>query len=215
MRFVCAVAGAALFACSLAGSAETKDPCRQSLDVPLSSRTLLSIQSRPAGLEIVGTDNNKLHVSCTAGNLDDADSVQLRFTPSSDGGRLAIEGTHLHHGNNNLEVKIEVPRRTNLRIRMGAGQVKVEEIKGDKDIDLYAGQITISSSHGWDYRSVNASVAVGEVRAPVFDADKGGFFRSLNRRFSTGEYRLHAHVTTGQIDIEGRKALSGEDRKPD
>lgn len=215
MRVVYAIAGAALLACSLAGSAETKDPCRQSLDVPLSSRTLLSIQSRPAGIKIVGTDEDKLRVSCTAGNLDDADSVQLRFTPSSDGGRLAIEGTRLHHGNNSLDVKIEVPRRTNLRIRMPAGEVRIEEIKGDKDIDLYAGQITILSSHEWDYRSLNASVAVGEVRAPVFDADKGGFFRSLNRRFTTGEYRLHAHVTTGQIDIEGRKALSGEDRKPD
>lgn len=215
MRVVCAVAGAALLACNLAGFAETKDPCRESLDLPLSSRTLLSIQSRPAGIKIVGTDADKLHVSCTAGNLDDADSVQLRFAPSSQGGRLAIEGTHLHHGNNSLEVKIEVPRRTNLRIRMPAGEVRIEEIKGDKDIDLYAGQITISSSHEWDYRSVNASVAIGEVRAPVFDADKGGFFRSLNRRFPAGEYRLHAHVTTGQIDLEGKKAIPGEDRKPD
>ena len=137
MRVVCAIAGAALLACNLTGFAETKDPCRQSLDVPLSSRTLLSIQSRPAGLKIVGTDKDKLHVSCTAGNLDDADAVQLRFSPSSDGGRLAIEGTHFHHGNNNLEVKIEVPRRTNLRIRMPAGEVRIEEIKGDKDIDIY------------------------------------------------------------------------------
>lgn len=214
MRIVRAVVRVALLACNFVGFAETKVPCRQALNLPLSSRTFLSIQSRPAGLEIVGSDQDGLRVSCTAGSQDDADNVQLRFSPGSGGGRLAIEGAHFHHGNNNLEVKIEVPRRTNLRIRMPAGEVRLEEIKGDKDVDLYAGQITISD-HEWDYRSVNASVAIGEVKAPVFDADKGGFFRSLSRRFLAGEYRLRAHVTTGQIDIEGKRALPGEGRKPD
>ena len=119
------------------------------------------------------------------------------------------------HGNNDLEVKIEVPRRTNLSVRMFAGQVKVEEVKGDKDIEVGAGQITISSIHDGDYRNVNASVGVGEVQARAFGTDKGGFFRNFSRKNSSGDYRLQAHVTTGEIDLLGNAEQKGEAAKPD
>ena len=59
MRFVCAVAGAALFACNLAGIAESKVSCDQTLTAPLRSNAVLAIDSRPAGLEIVGTDQRR------------------------------------------------------------------------------------------------------------------------------------------------------------
>ena len=52
---------------------------------------------------------------------------------------------------------------------MFAGQVTVEEVKGDKDIEVGAGKITISSIHDGDYRNVDASVSVGEVQARAFD----------------------------------------------
>ena len=89
---------------------------------------------------------------------------------------------------------------------MPAGQVKVEELVGDKDIDLYAGQVSISSSRLWDYRSVHASVDIGDVNAQVYGAEKGGFFRTFSKQSATGEYSLHAHVMTGQIELLGTHA---------
>ena len=215
MRFVCAVAGAALFACNFAGLAETKVSCDQTLTSPLRSNAALVIESRPAGLQIVGSDQEKIHVTCSGGNSEDAARYTLlQFSPNPDGGRLTIEGSSARH-DNNLQVRIEVPWKTNLRVHMPAGDVKVEEIKGDKDIDIYAGQITVSSTHEWNYRSVNASVTIGEVRAPMYDADKGGFFRALTRKSANGEYRLHAHVMTGEIDLVGRKARAEGAGGPD
>ena len=176
---------------------------------------MLTIDSRPAGLEIVGTDDETIHVSCTANDEENAKRVTLRFSSTPNGGKLAIEGPHLQHGNNNLQVRIEVPRRTNLRVRMFAGEVKVEEIKGDKDIELGAGQITITAIHERDYRTVSASVGVGEVNAPAFNANRGGFFRSVAKSTATGDYRLHAHVTTGQIDLLGSPEPQEHESKPD
>lgn len=215
MRSVCCAAGVALLACNIAGLAETKIPCSQTLSFPLQSRSVLIIDSRPAGLQIVGTDQEAIHVSCTAGTDDTAKDVAFHLSPTANGGRLSIEGAHLQRGNNNLEVKIEVPRRTNLSVRMFAGEIKVEEVKGDKDIDLGAGQITISSIHDGDYRSVDASVSVGEVQARAFGADKGGFFRDFSRKNSSGDYRLRAHVTTGEIDLLGNAEQKSEGAKPD
>jgi len=219
MRSLSAVSCAVLIACASPGFAQTSATCDQALSAPLQPRAFLFVDSRPAGLEIVGTDQQTIHITCKSGD-DDSDApgqILLRFSPSSDGGKLTIEGTHVRHGNN-LQIRIEVPRRTNLAIRMFAGEVKINEVAGDKDINLYAGQITISDRR-WDYRRVNASVTIGEVRAPVYDADKGGFFRSISRKFTAGEYQLHAHVSTGEIDLLGRKDASAEGasdtRKPD
>jgi DUF4097 and DUF4098 domain-containing protein YvlB len=215
MRSACYAAGVALLACNIAGFAETKIPCGQTLSHPLQSRAVLMIDSRPAGLQIVGTDQEGIRVSCTAGSDETAGDVVLHFSPTENGGKLSIESAAFEHNNNGIQVKIEVPRRTNLSVRMFAGQVTVEEVKGDKDIEVGAGQITISSIHDGDYRSVNASVGVGEVQARAFGSDKGGFFRSFSTKNSSGDYRLQAHVTTGQIELLGNAEKKGEGAKPD
>ena len=215
MRSVCCAVGVALLACSLAGRAETKNLCSQTVDHALPSRAVLTIDSRPAGLHIVGTDAEAIHVVCTAASEATAGDVTFHFSPTAGGGKLSIGGTRLKTGNNNLEVKIEVPHRTSLSVRMLAGQVTVDEVKGDKDIEVGAGQITISSIHDGDYRSVNASVGVGEVQAQAFGSDKGGFFRNFSRKNANGDYRLQAHVTTGQVQLLGNAKQENGGAKPD
>ena len=206
MKILCAAAGAALVACSLAASGQAQSACGQTIDVPLQSRANLTIHSRPAGLEIVGTDKEMLHVTCTSDDAERARQVQLQFSGGPDQGALTIAGPGTHRGN--LQIRVEVPRRTNLRVDMGAGQVKVEDVTGDKAIALYAGQITISSLHDWDYRLVDASVDIGEVNAAAYHVDKGGFFRSFTRNTDQGDYRLYAHVMTGQIDLVGSNGVA-------
>lgn len=199
MRILCAAA--VLLAGHLAAFAQTEAACGQTLETPLRPRAALTIDSRPAGLEIVGTDQPAMHVSCTANDGEDAQEIRIRFSGNQDEGKLAITGGSFHHGN--LQIRIEVPRKTNLKVLMSAGQVKVEEVAGDKDIDLYVGQITISSARLWDYRTVDVSVDIGEVKAQVYGADKGGFFRSFTKQTADGEYSLRAHVATGQIELLG------------
>ena len=198
-----------MLALNLAALARAEVPCGQTLDAPLRSRAVLRVHSRPAGLEIVGTDQAAIHVSCTSGDEGDAQRIRIRFQGNQGDETLTIAGD-LRQGNN-VRVRIEVPRKTSLRVEMSAGEVKVEEIAGDKDIDLYAGRIAISSTRPWDYRSVDVSVSIGEVRAPVYGAQKGGFFRGITKETADGEYSLHAHVITGEIDLLGRSARATTD----
>jgi hypothetical protein len=214
MRSLSYIAAATLLACTIPAFADTKTPCSQTLNLPLQSRAVLLIDSRPAGLQIVATDRDELRVSCSAETSDTAGEVSLHFSPTANGGKLSIKGSE-HYGNNGIQVKIEVPRRTSFSIRMLAGQVTVEGVKGDKDIEVGAGQITISSIHEGDYRSVNASVGIGQVHSQAFGVDKGGFFRSFKRENPNGDYRLQAHVTTGQIELLGNAHQNGDGPKPD
>jgi hypothetical protein len=199
MKTLRAATGAALLACNLAGVAQTEAACGQILDAPLRSRAVLTIDSRPAGLEIVGTDQEAIHLSCTVHDVENARVIRIRLSGNQDDGKLTITGGSLTNGN--LQIRIEVPRKTSLRVQMAAGEVKVEEVAGDKDIDLYAGQISISSARPWDYRNVDLSVDIGEVKAPAYGTDEGGFFPSFTKKNVDGEYGLYAHVITGEIDM--------------
>src|SRR5271156_753361 len=209
MKTLSTVAGAAVLVWSLAGSARADTPCAQTLDAPLRPRAVLRIDSRPAGLEIVGTDQAAIHVSCTLGDEGDAQRIRIRLKGNQDDETLTITGD-LRKGNN-VRVRIEVPRKTSLRVEMSAGEVKVEEIAGDKDIDLYAGRIAISSTRPWDYRSVDVWVSIGSVKAPVYGAEKGGFFRGITKETAGGEYSLHAHLIAGEIDLLGKSAHATTD----
>jgi hypothetical protein len=215
MRVTVAIAGAVLFCCALAGSAQTAATCDQTLTAPLHARSVLSIDSRPAGLEIVGTDEETIHITCAARDNDDgnASRIRLRFSPNATGGKLTIQGEHMRHGNG-AQIRIEVPKKTSLTVRMFAGEVKIEQVSGDKDIAIWAGQITITN-HNWNYRAVEASVSIGQVNAPMYDANKGGFFRGVSKTTQDGEYRLRAHVSTGEIDLRGTRTAPGNTPKPD
>lgn len=199
MRWLCTGAAAALVACCTAGFADNLGDCGHPLQAPLRARAQLLIDARPAGLEIVGSDTETIRVSCTTSDSELADHVALRFSGGDEYGKLTVTAPFEHGG---LQVRVEVPRKTNLRIHTPAGQVTVEHVVGDKDIDLYAGQITISSAEDWNYRSIDASVIIGDVRASAYGIDKGGFFRSFTKQIPDGDYRIRAHLITGQIDLQ-------------
>jgi hypothetical protein len=56
--------------------------------------------------------------------------------------------------------------------------------------------------HPDEYGRREASVRAGSIEASAFDVSKGGLFRSFEQH-GNGKYRLHAHVTTGEIDLRG------------
>jgi hypothetical protein len=60
----------------------------------------------------------------------------------------------------------------------------------------------VTSPNDGTYKSIDASVDIGQVNASAWGVDKGGFFRSFTKTTADGEYRLRAHVMTGQIDLE-------------
>ena len=45
-------------------------------------------------------------------------------------------------------------------------------------------------------------LTAGSLDLTAFDVNKGGLFRSFHENGS-GKYRLHAHVTTGEIEVRG------------
>jgi hypothetical protein len=198
VKRIYAIAAIALLAGGVAAYGEASGSCVQPPEAPLHDRATLVIQSRPAGITVVGTDSDTLRITCTSAS--DPHAVRFHLSGDASHQQLTIHSDLEHQ--NNLEIRIEVPHRTSLRLHMGAGEVTVNNLEGDKDIDLYAGQINIAAGDTSDYRAVHASVDIGEVKASAWGVDKGGFFRSFTRETADGEYHLIAHVLTGEIDLK-------------
>ena len=197
MRFAWIGAAALLSFATCTGVAQTSGTCAAPLEAPLKSGAALSIDSRSAEIQIVGTDREVIRVSCTLKHPDQANDIHLRFWEASGYSKLKLKGG----SDNNVSIRIEVPRATSLKISAPAGVVGVDRVTGNKDIEIHAGVVTVSHVDGSEYKSVDASVSIGEVRALAFGIEKGGFFRNFTKENAEGKYRLHARVGTGSIEF--------------
>jgi hypothetical protein len=103
---------------------------------------------------------------------------------------------------NDLQVTVEIPRKTGLFVRMPAGDLDLRNVLGDKDAELHAGELVIRIGDARQYGHRDASVTAGDLDASAFGVSKGGLWRSFKQQ-GPGPYRLHAHVGAGELSIRG------------
>jgi hypothetical protein len=164
------------------------------IDFPSGSKLRLHLRS--GEFRIVGRSDNKIAVHLAGRNADYAGDLTVRFRRWGNDGDLRIFGGP----KNNLEVTIEIPSSAMLFIRMPAGDLSVEGVSGDKDIELHAGDLNISIGDAADYGHVDACVLSGDLEAPPFHESHGGLFRSFEKH-GAGKYTLHAHVGAGDLTL--------------
>ncbi|HYA62753.1 MAG TPA: hypothetical protein VED66_06085 [Candidatus Sulfotelmatobacter sp.] len=158
--------------------------------------TPLRLHVRSGEILIVGTDDNKITVDLAGKNADKIQDVKGRLSLANNVADFHLTGVP----RNELQIIIHIPKNSDLTARIFAGEVNVQDVTGNKDLELHAGQLTISVDKPEDYGHVDMSVSAGEVDAEIFGDTKGGLFRSISRD-AGGKYRLHAHVGTGQLSV--------------
>ena len=188
---------AVLLATAVPAFAQQGSTCAAPLAFAAHAGLTLTVESRSGEIVLAGSDQEGIRVTCTLPDPKRAADVHVHFEQTGDFSQLHISGGP----DNNFRVRIEVPRQTNLRLQVPAGEVRVEEISGNKDISVKAGDIQISGVSEAEYRSVHASVGIGALSASSFGVGKGGFFRSLDRDALAGRYRLRVHLMTGNINL--------------
>jgi hypothetical protein len=98
---------------------------------------------------------------------------------------------------NHVRFTIEVPARSDLYLRMRAGDVRIDGVEGHKDIRMTAGDLRIDLLPA-SYSSVHASVKFGDLQARPLGISKEGIFSSLNWNGS-GKYKLNASLFAGDV----------------
>jgi hypothetical protein len=148
------------------------------------------------GYEIIPTDSGRIAVTYSARSEERLKNVKVAIKASNDLADVYVTNTP----NNNFTATIEVPRESNLWVRLTAGDLNVGSVVGNKDLELRAGRLQVEIPRPQEYGHRDASVTTGSIEAGAFEVSTGGLFRSFHQQ-GPGKYRLHAHVMAGEIDL--------------
>ncbi len=119
---------------------EVKDLQNHPFAVDFPSGSNLRLYLRSGEFRIVGRSDNRIAVHLNGRNANNASELTVRFRRSDNTADLRVFGGP----KNNLEVTIEVPSSATLFVRMPAGDLSVEGVSGDKDVELHFGDLTIA-----------------------------------------------------------------------
>jgi len=163
-------------------------------ETDLASGATLRLHLHDGDFHVVGRDSEKISIHVEGKNVDQAKNIKIQLKRSGDAVDLKLS----HVPKNELQVTIAIPRTTNLYARMRGGDLSVQDVAGDKDLDLTGGNLTIQVGSPEDYAHVDLSVRFGDVSGSQFGDPKGWLGNSV-RKDGSGKYKLHAQVMAGDL----------------
>lgn len=103
----------------------------------------------------------------------------------------------------NVELTLDVPRGVDVFFETSFGEIDLDGVFGNVDVDLRAGEIDLRTPRA-TVRQLNASCRVGEVRADLGDhtiTREGLLPGKTNFYNATGRTNVNLHVTAGEVDV--------------
>lgn len=186
---------------SSAASAETKEE-----GLPLGGRGLQSdlgdintvrLHLKDGDYRIIGVDSDDITIRTEGKNADQAKHMKVRLSRSGD----SLDITLLNVPKSEVQVTIAIPKETDVFARARGGDLSVDGIVGNKDLELLAGDLSVGVTDPDEYGPVDLSVRFGDVSGGQFGSPKGSIGNSL-RWDGLGKYRLHAHVFAGDLLVK-------------
>jgi hypothetical protein len=102
----------------------------------------------------------------------------------------------------NFKCVIEVPKVSDVAIRLSAGDLEVGPITGSKDIESTAGDVRIAVGNPDDYSNIDASVSVGDLSGGPFGDADGSFIAHSIKKTGKGRRTFRAHLGAGDLKLE-------------
>ncbi len=151
---------------------------------------------------IKGTDNQHIRLRYTpkSNDKDVADSdfarrVSLRFEVHGSEAEIKFEAPQ----GGTIDAVLEVPSPTNLDVKMRVGDLGVEGVEGNKDLQVHVGDIHVGLGSKPNYCKVDASTHIGDISQSL-GRTKGWWLLGQSLKFrGDGQYQLHAHAGIGDI----------------
>lgn len=162
----------------------------------------LRVRMSVGDLHIRRGDDNKIRLNYTVKSRSEKNVKDATVDFDVHGSDAKIEFHSHYSGNTNFDVELEIPRNTNLDIHEKVGDMTVENIEGDKDLDLGVGDIRVEREPS-TYRLVRASTGIGDVSSDLSGQTSGWLGKTL-RYHGDGKYELRAHVGVGDITLDGK-----------
>ena len=172
--------------------AQKKNQQSGTSEKPFASGGRIHFQLSAADYDIQPAKGDRIVVSWTSSRSDATVNIDVK-------GSEATISTDTP-SSNNVHFVIEVPKNSDLQVRLGAGDLGIGAITGNKDIEMGAGDLRLAVPKTDDYKTVDVAVTAGDINGQVFGKSTGGIFRSL-KWSGPGRYSLHVHVRAGDVNI--------------
>jgi hypothetical protein len=140
------------------------------------------------------SQDNRIRVTLT----EQVGNTKVELTANGTQGKVVLRDTP----NNNFGAVIEVPKTSDLMIRMWAGDLSVTGVTGSKDIESKAGDVKIAAGDPNSYSKVDASVTIGDLSAGPFGDTKGSFLSKSVNWSGKGKYTLRATLGAGDLKLD-------------
>ena len=181
--------------CQTAQETTTFQP--QGYETSFASGSSLRLHLHDGDFRVVGSDSEKISIHVEGKNAERAKNIKIRLKRTGSAVDLRLS----HVPKNELQVTIEIPKYSNLYARMRGGDLSVQGVAGDKDLELTGGDLTVQVGSPEDYSHVDLSVKFGDVSGTQFGDPKGWLGNSV-RKDGNGKYKLHAHVMAGDLVLK-------------
>lgn len=145
--------------------------------------------------DVSASTDDHIRVSWRSDHNQDAARVRTQIDVNGRNATVTTNGPH-----NNMHYVVEVPKSANITIRLSAGDLRISNLEGNKDVQVHAGDLRIVVGDPQKYGQVDLSVNAGDINASPFGGSKDGLFRSYHWT-GKGSYRLHAHLGAGDINL--------------
>lgn len=132
------------------------------------------------------------HIRVAVSGTPDTAKVDVAVNASS--AEVKIKDTP----HRNFHAIIQVPATADIVVRLGGGELKIDAITGNKDVESNAGDVQIAVGDPDDYAHVDASVKAGDIDAHPFGGSKSGLMQEFSWSGS-GKHTLRAHLGAGNL----------------
>lgn len=153
-------------------------------------------------LHIRRGDSNKINLRYTVKSHREGNVKDARVNFDVHGNEANVEFHASSGANTQFDVELEVPNTTNLDVHEKVGDMRVEDVEGDKDLELGVGDILVTRERS-TYKLVRASAGIGDVNGSSYGATSGWLGKTLKYR-GEGKYELRARVGVGDITLDGK-----------
>jgi hypothetical protein len=172
-----------------------------SLERPFAANGSVKMDLVAGDYHITGTSQARVRLDWSVREAEALPQVRANADVHDRQATITTDGPR----NKGLKFTIQVPNQSDLYVRLTAGDMKIEDIRGNKDVELHAGDLRIDVGRADDYKRVDASLWAGDIHASAFQISKDGLFRSFDWS-GPGAYHLHAHLKAGDLYLYQRPA---------
>mgnify|MGYP001818891569 CR=1 FL=1 len=151
--------------------------------------------------KIVRSADEHIRVHWTV--ADERDEVKAKTSVEGSTAKVDVDGPR-----EDFRAVIEVPGNSDLKVRLTAGVLNVQDTGGDRDIRLRAGELHIEVADTEDYANVAGSLWAGDIDAGPFKQGASGLFRSIKWK-GEGEDALTFKLYAGEVRLYSGEPQDG------